>query len=423
MNMQKKVVRFLVIGGFLGLAWVAHELGRRSARAGWFLSSELPASAAASEFLPSRMMKVDSKGRPPLAERVRRWRIEWAKGGWVDVSFERWEGLRDSWNELTNEELAEAYSWLKDERGLAARRLRQQLLNLWLERDPEAACRAARDGSGRALEIAVREWAKNDPESCLAWLGESDVLMDPGGLRERLRVAAVEPLLLRDEGRALEEFLKIPENGGQAWAISRDQVLAAWAPSCYADPALRDRLVEFAWSTGNARDGAVLNAELLTGWPEEDAMGLLTHLVELKDHLEAPTGIAGDSSEVDAVVVAAAIHREYDGPALQWWMERNSQLDQVPSDLVGSWVRQYRKESEETLQWLEDQPASPQRDALRAALIPVMAGQDPASASRQVLAISDPTWRQKAAERLEWGWSQSDPQAAAAWWERQDFDR
>ena len=110
------------------------------------------------------------------------------------------------------------------------------------------------------------------------------------------------------------------------------------------------------------------------------------------------------------------MYREYTGPALEWWMERYGQSPDTPAPMraaISQWVQKY---PDAARQWFDQQPESPQRDALNAAAIPAFLSQGKFSeAARSIAGIRDPALRQPAVERLEILWKIQDPAAAAAW--------
>ena len=182
------------------------------------------------------------------------------------------------------------------------------------------------------------------------------------------------------------------------------------------DPAMRGRLLDFAKTTGRPGDYAELNYHLISNWPQEDVIGTIDHLQQLKGYLESGSIPAEARAEVDSTAVAAAIHREYDRPALEWWMERYGDSRELTTPMRDAMVGWAHKYPDKMLQWFSEQPPSPQRDALANSVVPSLVQQKKfAEAAGTIETIQDPEYRQSATERLDFLWREADPAAAAAW--------
>ena len=159
-----------------------------------------------------------------------------------------------------------------------------------------------------------------------------------------------------------------------------------------------------------------MNSSLLRQWPQEDALGMLTYLQELREYQETADIPADQRPAIDATAVGVAIYREYDRPALEWWMERYGDRTEVPAALQDAMIGWRQKYPEKVNQWFAEQPSSPQRDALQAVLVPSLVAAGKMDDAVQVIGqISDPGLRQSAIERLDFVWSKKDAAAAAAW--------
>jgi len=142
----------------------------------------------------------------------------------------------------------------------------------------------------------------------------------------------------------------------------------------------------------------------------------MNYLIGLKDYLEASPASNETQVQVDAAAVGSAVMREYDRSALEWWMDRHAASAEVPSILgsaLNSWASRY---PEKAAQWFAEQPPSPQVDAMHDSLASnFLGGHAFDKAVEQIGAIGDEQIRQDAIERLNFRWSQIEPENAAKW--------
>ncbi len=302
----------------------------------------------------------------------------------------------------------------KDPYASGSRFLLAEILAAWIQLDPAAAMLAGYRNPRSAAVQAFSTWAQEDPAAALDWLESDGFPAELAGKKDELRTSALHSLLHRDYDRATAEFLKLPPEASK-WE-GRSGVISNWAAGAVDDPALRERLVAFAKTTGRPEDYARMNESLLRTWPQQDALGMLTYLHELRGYLESADLPANQRPTLDATAVGAAIYREYDRPALEWWMERHADLSEVPAPLQDAMIGWHQKYPEKVNQWFAEQPPSPQRDAMQAALVPAMVATGKMEEAVQAIGnIGDATMRQSAIERLDYVWSKRDPAAAAAW--------
>jgi len=288
----------------------------------------------------------------------------------------------------------------------------------WMAKDPDAAIRAAQEKMPRSNGYLARSifgtWAQEDPKAALAWLGSADLPENPATLREELRKNALVGLAERDFELATAEFLKMERSADGKNDYANPMLV--WGDMYADDPVMRDRLVAFAKTTGRPEDYATLNHQLLKEWPQEDAMGMMNYLNELRGYLESDAVPTDVRQKVDGAAVAAAIYREYDRPALEWWMERYGQSSEAPAPMreaMDQWAQKY---PDAMLSWFEEQPPSPQRDALTTSVIPALIQQKKfAEAAASIAGMQDPGIRQAATERLDMLWSEQDANGAAVW--------
>ncbi|MCW1914135.1 hypothetical protein OJ996_11145 [Luteolibacter sp. GHJ8] len=415
-------IKTLLKGGLmialLGLlAYGGKKAGQQIARSG-IIARPVPkakATAGADTSTPSRTTSEPAregvaasalKRLEALASGSPNYTIDWEAQMQMDAIIAK----------LNAAELAEVFAGLKA--GPTLYILGEKVGVAWMAKDPDAALRAALvktpDGRGSFAHRIFAAWSADEPRAAIEWLNTATLPEKPADLAESLRGGAVIGLVERDFELATTEFLKMKENkmGDHGF---RDP-MGVWGHLYADDPAMRERLVAFAKTTGRPEDYAALNQSLLKQWPQEDAMGMMTYMYELRDYLESGAVAGEKSPQVDGTAVAAAIYREYDRPALEWWMERyaDSRETSAPMrDAMSGWTNKY---PEKVLQWFEEQPPSAQRDALASATIPTLGRNGKfEEAARAVEMIQDPANRQAAAERLEIFWKDKDAAAAAAW--------
>jgi hypothetical protein len=411
------VFRLLALAGGGVFLFGSHWVGSRAARAGLFPA----ARSSSSTTTPAAQA---SSARPPANSR--RSHGEEAKKR-IAALIAASPGLGDDWEtriairkilaELTAEDLAEIFAGLLPQDDF----LVMMVGAAWAELDPAAALRAALanahleftpKGDRRALRPLLalfNEWASDQPAIALAWLQSPDLPPELAGFKDDLYEAAVYPMLQKDFETASNAVMKMSPDGAR-------QLLRNWGGSYSGDPVMRDQLVEFAKHTGRPQDYAALNASLLETWPQEDSVAMMNYLIDLKRYLESGAVPATDGPEIDAAAVGAAIGREYDRPALEWWMERYSGSAEVPAPLTEAFNTWMRKDPAKVDQWFAEQPPSLQVDALHAAVVPLLAKSGQLSkAADNVAAISNPDVRQQATDRLNVIWSALSPDAAAKW--------
>ena len=405
-----------------GLGWSGREAGKRMARAGWFLGAAAerrePAAAA-----PVRTATVEkTAGNPDIVHHALR-RLLFLTEGSGGFTWGDWESIAEIQSilgALSATDLAALHAALlvhpagRDPFAVGSSFLLGEILSAWIRLDPAAALRASFAHRRYYGGEPFSAWAQDDPAAAFDWLGSDDFPSDLAGMRDAIRASALHSLLHRDFERATAEFLLLPP--GQAGGMERSAVISGWASSASGDPAQRERLIAFAKSTGNPGDHAAMNRSLLRDWPQEDALGMLTYLHELRDYLETADFPADQRPALEATAVGAAIYREYDGPALEWWMERHADQSEVPDSLRHAMTEWRQKYPDKVNQWFAGQPDSPQRDALQASLVPSLIATGNMDDAAQVIGqIGNPDLRQPAIERLDYVWSKRDAAAAAAW--------
>ncbi len=401
------------------LAFVGNWAGHRVARSGLLHRSAIQGKPSTPDLsAPSRPRPEPARGGE-LASVIKSIRALARTSPILEVDWEAIARIDGMISKLTASELEELYSAIDPTtRDNNSWFLSRKIGAAWAAKDPEAALKAAlakHPASGRVLAREIyQDWAMDAPGTALAWLNEADLPPSLADLKDDLRHAALWNLAERDFALASSELLKIP--GSTAPDSLRTRVLSEWAAIYADDPAMRGQLVDFAKSTGRPEDYAELNRSLLSSWPQEESLGMLNYLLELRDYLETDAIPAGARPAVDAAAVGAAIGREYTRPALEWWMERYAESPETPEPLrqaVADWTR---KHPDEMRQWFDEQPDSPQRNALRAASVPAFISQEKYAEAAQSLAdVRDPKLRQPLIERLDLFWTAQDPAAAAAW--------
>jgi hypothetical protein len=393
----------LALALLTGLWWTSREAGKRMARAGWWQGD--PKSARKIAVAPNRPGATENPGQTleALQNTIRRLEFLAAGSAYLPGDWETLAEVQAILDGLSAEDLAQIHAAIHGGPfGSALHYLTHQVLAAWV-RPPR--------GNGQGI-FAV--WAQEDPSRALDWLESAELSGELAGKKDELRAAALGLLLQRDFERATAEFLKLPPTT-DAQRDERASLMGNWASQTLGDPALRERLIDFAKSTGHPADHASLNDRLFREWPQDDALGLLTYLQDLREYQETADIPADQRPAIDATAVGAAIYREYDRPALEWWMERYEDRTEVPAPLHDAMVQWHFKYPDKLTQWFAEQPPSPQRDAMQAALLPAQAVGNPAAAAQAIGNITDPDLRQSAIERLDYSWSRKDAAAAAAW--------
>lgn len=392
----------IVLVAIVGLGWVGNALGRRSAKAGWFQSKSTSTHSAIGDFskveqLDHLKVKMGVGSVARLADDLE----SLMEGDDRLLDFGVKMRLHQRLAGLDVETLEELFVELQN-RGVGDQsELLEMTLLEWARRNATAAFTAVAERPMLAMRI-FDQWANEALEQAFAWLDSEDL---PDGLRdekEAMRGAALMRIVNRDFNLAMTQFLKLPSHPRRSSMVDRERIVKRLAGQCFEDPELRQRLVDFLNQQGAPEDQAALHYSLVSDWPQADDMGLLTHIYELKEHLERASFPQGKGIEVEASAVGAAIYREYDGPALEWWMGRHADTTEVPEALRSAMEVWYEKYPEKVSSWFEGQADSPQRDSLLYGLIPTIAVSDSSEAERMMSQITDPQLRDWAAERLDY---------------------
>ena len=407
--------------GLMSLAWLGNRAGHSMARAGWFQSTLMSAKDAGTEQLtPDRPPSAPgSTGQAVSA--LKRLRAIVSASPQLESDWEARAQVDDILAKLSADELASVYAELEIGLDPTSQFLAQKVGVAWARKDPSAALAAAQakrspfHGYGGSFAGGIfKDWAADEPSAALAWLDSRDLSAEFAEMKAQLRCRALFDLVGRDFDLATSEFLKLDPNKEDGF--DSRSVLASWAGVYADDPVMRERLVEFAKSTGRPDDYAQLNSSLLRAWPQADADAMRVYLEGLRDYLNSDAVPVEARPNVDATAVGAAIYREYTGPALEWWMGRYSQSSETPQALRGSiaaWVQKY---PDQVRQWFDEQPPSPQRDSISTTVVTTLAARGKfQEAAGMLQGINDPKLRQSATERLDFVWTQRAPQAAAAW--------
>jgi len=396
--------------GLLGFA--GKKAGQQLARSGMIDRSRADAA-------PQEVRKPQDAARAGLAASTyKRLTAMAASSSNLNLDWEAGAELDDLIAKLNAAELAELFGMLEVPSQDGFMVLARKIGSAWMAKDPDAALRGLLakqpNSNGWLATSAFAFWAQDHPDAALAWLDAAELPEKPANLRDSLRANAMMGLVERDFERTTAEYLKMKEPGN--WDGASNGLMGAWGSMYADDPLMRGRLLEFAKTTGNPKDHASLNHQLLKEWPQEDAMGMMNYLHELRGYLESDAVPAKARLESDGTAVAAAIYREYDRPALEWWMERHADSREAPAPLreaMAQWVQRY---PDKVNQWFEEQPPSVQRDALASSLIPVLSQTRKfTEAAGMIGTMQDPALRQAASERLVMLWSEQDANAAAAW--------
>lgn len=411
-----KIIRRMVwLVLLLAVAWLAMRGGRQAARLGWFRSVAAPPPSAQH----GRAGAADTAN--PERRAVRRDVVEQAleklraiSAGSSNPQYD-WEArarMDAALEGLSAEELEELF--LTVARGeLADYTLILKIGAKWAALDPGAALAAARNvsrtyGSFHTHRIFI-EWSADHPREALAWLDAGALPPELEAMKEDFRSAVVLPLAERDFTLAVGELEKMGPQEAQS-------MLASWGTTYLTDPVMREKLMARAKEFEDPAYFAALNRSLVHKWPEDDPLGLMHHLEDLRRYLESGTVPEKTLPRAEAAAVGTALYREYHDVALEWWMVRHGQSRETPVELRQAVSEWYRYKPELAIGWLEAQPESPQRDSLAAAMIPTMISDGKYQQAVETLrGIRDPELAEAAARRLEIVWGMKDAAAMKAW--------
>ncbi|WP_035601416.1 hypothetical protein [Haloferula sp. BvORR071] len=403
--------------GLLGFA--GKKAGQQMARSGIIDRTVSTQKAAKTgEAAPQQTRKKEAARADMAASTLKRLNalVERSPNSFFDLEAQA--QMDDLIGKLNAAELGELYLML-DQGQDSFRVLSEKLATAWMIKDPDAALRGLLEkkapGYGNwQVRTAFSNWAQDHPEDAFAWLDSAELPEEFAKLRDELRGNAMYGLIERDFERTTAEFLKIKRPEG--WGRDEFNLMGAWGDMYADDPLMRGRLLEFAKSTGNPRDHAELNHELLKAWPQEDTAGMMSYLYELKDYQESGAIPADQRLQSDGTAVAAAIYREYDQAGLMWWMQEHSDSREAPAPMREAMTQWQNKYPDKVQAWFDEQPPSVQRDALASSLIPTLIQkQQFTDAARWIAGMGDAEIRQAASERLEFMWKEQDANAAAAW--------
>lgn len=401
----------LVIGA---VALSTNRSAKYLARAGYFQSA-VPGHSKTSGGHEGRSIRPSTKNQPREIEAVLAQLLSiYRTRNELWLSFDAQADVDRILASLSPEELARIFQGLDalDETS-SIDDLYLQVGACWAAVDPTAAMNAALGRSkDRGMYLAsriFRQWAADHPEDALRWLDAPDLIPQFQKQREQLRVEVVSGLTVADFPLAQATFRKMSPADVQA-------VWERWGHIYVEDPAMRERFSSLSKEYGDPDAYAAFNKGLMKLWPENDPLGLMGHLEDLKDHLESVNLSPEIRPRIDAEAVGAAILREYNEPALEWWMQRYSDSDVLPPPLGRALVTWVRNKPEISMQWLQDQPRSLQRDAMGSVIATSLMTQQRFSQAASILAtINNPETRTAGVERLEILWKEKDPGAAEQW--------
>jgi hypothetical protein len=401
--------------GLLGFA--GKKVGQQLARSGIVARSAAPSKVAKADEAHGEIRKQEAAREGLAARTFKRLSALIKESPNLRMDFEAQGQMDDLIAKLNGAELMELYKMV-DQRQENFQMLTPKLDSALMAKDPDAAfqwlLQRAPGSENWQLGRAFATWAQDHAEAAFAWLNSAEMSEAPANLREDLRVMAMSGLIERDFERTTAEYLKWQRPAGEDYG--RLSPMDNWGRMYADDPLMRERLLEFAKATGDPKDHAELNHSLLKGWPQEDAVGMMNYLYELKDYQESGAIPADKRLETDGTAVAAAIYREYDQAALMWWMQQHSDSRETPGPMreaMAAWLNKYPGK---VRAWYDEQPPSVQRDALVSSFIPTLIQQKKfAEAAQWIDGMQDAEIRQGASERLGLLWSEQDATAAAAW--------
>lgn len=413
-HVKSTISLVLGLAGLAILIFLGSWCGAKMARAGWFyeITPQVMSARVGSSSLPKR--SVEPVRKDEVASAVKRLLTIDLDSPSLFMDWQAQAKIDGILAKLSTTELAAVYAGIGSETDGSSRYLIRKVGAAWMARDPDAAFGSAFDKSASDAQAISIRWASDDPIAALAWLNSKEFPKGFDNRSKSIREEALLQLLERDFSSAASELLDSRESAAPGQDVG--STLAVWGRLYADDPATRGRLIAFAKSTGHPEDYAALNGSLLRSWPQDDSLGMMTYLQELRGYLESDVVPPEARPKTDAAAVAAAIEREYTSVALEWWMERYSQTSETPAPLREAIYKWATKDPDAASRWIDQQPASPQRDPMNAAaILGLIARSRFAEAAQRFASIHDSNVRQPAIERLDLVWTASDPAAAAAW--------
>ncbi|MDB6080468.1 MAG: hypothetical protein JWO82_4215, partial [Akkermansiaceae bacterium] len=249
----------LIVAGIAALSVAGNWAGRKIARAGLFPSSWTtagPSAQAASPALPPRPRPAAAVRQDHLAAALKRLKAMVADSPNLALDFEACAAVDAILADLSAEELAEVYAGINPSLdSLLALKVGAR----WAALDPTSAMKAIlakTPGSGFNAIRVFNEWGNDQPAAALAWLASTDAPEALGEYKEVMQGNLLGSLVTRDYELATATFKTLAPDAAS-------QVMDAWGSQCAGDPALRDRLVDFAKGTGKPLDYANLNRSMV----------------------------------------------------------------------------------------------------------------------------------------------------------------
>ena len=404
----------LLLGAVAVLGFLGNRAGHLLARAGYFRAAEMKRAADdARHRRDNRPQRAVPPRRGDVVDAAHaKLQDIWRGSPHVASDWEAKARIDRILDGLAAEELAELFDRMEVVDGWQMSEISRRIGMRWAAIDPEAAMKAAlaksRNRGAYFASSIFKGWAAEHPQDALAFLDREG--LDPKllAMRDHLRMDIIEYLPERDFALAVEGLEKL-ENAAAG-------VLEGWGSRYVEDAAMREKLMEYAKGTGRPGDYAALNDGMVRQWPQDDVLGLMNHLQDLQAYLESDAVPAADRPQVDATAVGAAIYREYNEPALEWWMGRYADSAEAPQPVREAMSYWSRRKPDAAAQWLEQQPESQQRDALSAAAAPgFMAQNNFAQAAEIIDGIRDENLRRNSMDGMKKRWQMEDPEGAKMW--------
>jgi hypothetical protein len=293
------------------------------------------------------------------------------------------------------------------ERGVGGQ-LRRIIVSCWVLQDGPAAMTfmatapdAGTDTNRLDTTQTVMMWTADQPDAAFAWLNSEEL---PPGLKKlaaNIRLNSLMTLMDTQPDRAFQELSSMESKD-----VS-DQ-LRLWAGTHGSDPDVRQKLLDYAATSGRTDDLAQTRSAILQALAEKDPEAA-------NDFLESlPT--KPDERDALAVQLTLGQARKEPKAAFDRWLETADTANGVPQEIqfgIGAWMW---RNPDETLQWLDALPPGGKRDSLHADSIPMLAGYDRFDKAAEIATgIASPSLRAEALHALDLRWSLVNQDAAEKW--------
>ena len=282
--------------------------------------------------------------------------------------------------------------------------MRKAILSCWVLRDGIAAmnymatCEDSKMNWLETTQTAV-EWASDQPDAAFAWM--DSLPPDQKQKLASIKFNSLIDFLNTNPDRAFQELSRMEPN-------KVTEQLRFWAAQNCTDPEMRQRLLDYAASTGRPEDLAKVRSTLLRALTEKEP-------ATAKEFMDSLKPSASEQLALDLESTLGLAQKEPQ-TAFGSWIEKNDATAGIPEPIhfgIGAWMW---RDSEKAINWLDGQPPGEKRDALYADSIAALAGFEHFDKAALIAAaIESPDLRAAALRSLDLRWSLVNHDAAENW--------